>query len=456
MWKGKSFLKLLPLLLMLATPVFGKGLSGTLSGTPRWSGDIVIGETVTVPAGVTLSIAPGTRIRVNKPEATLVVSGALLARGSAEKPIIFTVPAGWQGINFFESAEVSELAHVTIDGAATAISSIAAKFAVRSCSFSGNGTAIKLLRESYPLVEDSRFSNNDIAIDNEMKSIATVRRNRFTGHKNSAIIASHNSSGPIVDNLFEKNKQGIALLQKYPDRVENNRFIENGAAIFCNQTQTTPQISHNHFEKNENALINFSFSYPKIEDNRFLKNGTAVRNDQFSSPEISRNLFLGNQIAMSNDRKSNPRVEYNQFEQNELTFFLDHSSYPQIRNNNLIGNRMAVKLGIFQSADWEQRAGSKKIVQQRAMEQNSRNPLIDRAPTEFTDQVDISGNWWGDDTPKLQKATAETNLELFHDRFDQPTVTYEGYGSERYRLDRVAFKPLLEQPVAGTPAGEVP
>ncbi len=457
MWRGKSFLNLLLVfVLMLAAPAFGKNQKGTLSGTPQWSGEIVIDETVTIPQGVTLSIAPGTRIRASKPEATLVISGILLAQGTAEKPIIFTAPAGWQGIHFFEAPEISELKHVTIDGAVTAISSIAAKFAVRSCSFTGNGTAIKLLRESYPLIEDCRFTDNDIALDNEMKSVATVRRSRFTGQKKSAIIASHNSSGPIVDNHFEKNKQALTLLQKYPDRVENNRFIENDTAIFCNQTQTTPQILNNHFEKNENALINFSFSYPQVENNRFLNNGTAIRNDQFSSPSISRNLFKGNQTAMVNDRKSNPAVEFNQFEQNDLAFFCDHSSYPKIRNNNLIDSPMAMKLGVFQSADWEQRAGSKKIVQQKAIAQNSRNPLLERAPTEFRDQVDISGNWWGDITPELKKATEESNLELFHDRFDQPTVTYEGYGNERYRLDRVMFKPCLVQPVTGTLPKEAP
>ena len=456
MWRGKFFLNLLALLLLLAAPALARNPAGKLSGTPRWSGEIVLSQPVTVPKGVTLAIAAGTRIRATKAEATLVISGTLLARGTAEKPIIFDTPPGWQGIHFFEAPEVSELEHLTIDGAATAISSIAAKFAVRFCSFTGNGTAIKLLRESYPLVEDCRFADNDIAIDNEMKSVATIRRNRFTGHKNSAIIASHNSGGPIIDNLFEKNSQAIALLQKYPDRVENNRFIENGTGIFCNQTQATPRIQFNSFEKNENALINFSFAYPLVENNRFVNNGTAVRNDQFSSPNISRNLFQDNRTALFNDRKSNPTVEFNQFEGNELAFFCDHSSYPLIRNNNLIGSRVAVRLGQFQSADWEQRAGSKRIVQQKAMEQNSRNPLLEGAPTEFRDRVDLSGNWWGDDTAQLRKATEESNLDLFHDRFDQPTVTYEGYGDESYRLDRIVYQPILDRPVADTRPKEAP
>lgn len=451
MWTGKPTLSLsLLLLFLLVAPAFGETVSGKLAGAPRWSGEIRLADSVTVPAGVTLIIAPGTRIRAERANAVLTVNGSLDARGTEKAPIVFSGPAGWEGIAFFETADGGVLEQVRIDNAAVAVSSIAAKFVLRGCRFTDNGTAVKLLRESFPLIEDCRFENNDIAIDNEMKSVATVRGNHFKGHKKSAIVASHGSRGPITGNRFEKNKQAIALVQKYPDPVENNVFIDNGVGIFCNQTQNTPMIRRNRFEKNESALINFSFAYPAVEHNEFIGNGTAVRNDQFASPKIFRNLFRENGTALFNDRKSAPEVTRNQFEKNDLVLFCDHSSYPLFRDNNLIGNPRAVELGIFQSADWEARAGSKKIVQEKAQQLNSRNPLIERIPSDFRDLVEVAGNWWGEDTKRLRQASEEANLDLFHDRFDQPTVTYEGYGDETYRLDRVIFSPVLDQPVADT------
>ena len=89
-------------------------------------------------------------------------------------------------------------------------------------------------------------------------------------------------------------------------------------------------------------------------------------------------------------------------------------------------------------------------MQEKAQQLNSRNPLIDRIPTDFPDRVEVFGNWWGEDTALLRQASAEANLDLFHDRLDQPTVTYEGYGDEAYRLDRVIFSPVLDQAVADT------
>jgi nitrous oxidase accessory protein NosD len=455
MWHGKPTLRLLTVLLpailfSVVAPAFGQTVSGKLAGAPRWSGEIRLAETVVVPPGVTLKITPGTRIRAERANAVLMINGTLDARGTEKAPIVFSGPAGWEGISFFEAAEGGILEQVRIDHAAVAVSSIAAKFVLRGCRFTGNGTAVKLLRESYPLIEDCRFADNDIAIDNEMKSVATVRGSHFSGHKKSAIVASHGSRGAITGNRFEKNRQAVALVQKYPDPVENNDFIDNGVGIFCNQTQNTPAIRHNRFEKNETALINFSFAYPAVEHNFFTDNGTAVRNDQFASPKIFRNLFRGNGTALFNDRKSDPEVTRNQFEKNDLVLFCDHSSYPLFRENNLLGNPQAVRLGIFQSADWEARSGSKKIVQEKARQLNSRNPLIERIPSDFRDRVEVAGNWWGEDMPRLRQAREETNLDLFHDRLDQPTVTYEGYGDEAYRLDRVVFQPVLDQAVADT------
>jgi hypothetical protein len=108
---------------------------------------------------------------------------------------------------------------------------------------------------------------------------------------------------------------------------------------------------------------------------------------------------------------------------------------------------MAVELGIYQSADWEKRAGSKGIVQQEAAARKSQNPLLPQAPTEFSDVVDVSGNWWGDDTARLAAAGKDGNVSFFFDRKDKPKVTYEGYGAESYALDRVVFSPWLTAPV---------
>lgn len=451
MWSGKIACSLLFLLLLSAPAA-----AGELTGASRWQGEVVLNETVVIAAGAVLTVAPGTTVHIRKADTRIVVQGVLKVEGSAERPVVFAAPPHWQGIEFVEAPAGSSFAHARFTQAQTAISSLATAFSVRHCTFRECGTAIKLLRESNPVVEDCLFADNEIGLISEMKSVPAIRRNRFTGHRNTALLATHNSRGSIEENLFENNKQAIGLLQTYPDQLVNNRFIKNGTAIFCNQTRNTPLIRGNLFEKNEHALVNFSFAYPAVENNRFLGNGTAIRNDRFASPLISRNLFRQNGTALYNDRKSNPKVEKNRLEENDLALFCDFSSYPEVRQNNFLGNRMGVRLGIHQSADWEKRSGSKAIVQQTAQSRQSQNPLLARAPTQFPDQVDVSGNWWGKETPSLAKGGNNANLAMFHDRHDQPEVTYEGFGPGKYRLDLVVYTPWLDKavPDAGPEGGK--
>jgi hypothetical protein len=172
---------------------------------------------------------------------------------------------------------------------------------------------------------------------------------------------------------------------------------------------------------------------------------------------VERNLFRGNETALYNYRKSNPMVRLNRFEGNQVALFCDFSSYPEVKNNDFLDNPMAVKLGIYQSADWEKRSGSKPLMQQEAAARQTKNPLLASAPTNFTDVVDVSGNYWGKETAHMKATGDKGNLAIFHDRHDQPEVSYEsaGYGPGTFRLDLIRFAPWLAEPVAGSgPAGQ--
>jgi len=433
------------LLLLSAIPAFA--LKQLPAGETVWQDEVVLNEALRIPRGSTLIVAAGSKIKVTSPSANIDVSGVIQVRGSARRPVVIESPPGWQGINFVEGEKGSLFSAIRVDGAESAISSIATDFSVTDSVFTNCGTAIKLLREASPRIEKNRFEDNEMAIDNEMRSNPLILENTFVGHGKTAILASHNSRGRIAGNTFENNEQGIGLLQPYPDVIEDNIFTNNRLALYCNQTKSTPRIRHNRFVDNEIALVNYSFAYPALEDNRFIGNKMAVRNDQYGSPLLHNNLFSKNGTALYNYRKSNPKVENNIFEENDLAMFCDYSSYPTIRNNNFSGNRMGVELGIYQSADWEKRSGSKKLMQKEAMARKSKNTMLSQAPTSFNDIVDVSGNWWSDRTAALEKAGKEKNLPFFFDRRDKEWVTYEGFGPESYRIDRIVYSPWLTKPV---------
>lgn len=434
-------LVLLPALAVAAAPQ-------TLTGKTVWREQVQLTASVIVPVDAELLIAPGTTIVVTDPNVKITVQGLLQIDGRSARPVIFQTPPGWLGIDFYGRSKVPHVVtYAEFFSAKVALSTIETELLIRNCRFHDCETAVKLLRETKTLIEDCTFTDNNIGVDVEMKSRPTIRHNRFSGHRKAAIIASHGSFGPISGNTFEKNEQAIGLMQKYTDELSNNRFVDNKVGIYCNQTQSTPLITRNYFSGNDNALVNFSFSYPQVEDSTFIANQTAVRNDQFGSPAITNSLFRDNRLAVYNYRKANPTLKKNLFEKNDVVLFCDYSSYPQVKDNHFIRNRQVVELGIFQSADWEKRSGSKGIVMEQAQARRTQNPLLAKAPTEFNDYVDVSGNWWGDDTAQLA-AVGDGNSALFFDRHDKPTVTYEGFGPESYVLDIVRFRPWLKKPLA--------
>lgn len=449
-----SLLTVLLLCLGAASPVGAETISGTLLGHSRWSGHVELSGIVTVPPEATLTIKAGSRITTDSVEAKLNVRGQVLIEGSSEKPVLFVTPAGWKGIELMETQAKSSIRGAHFNAAETAISSYASNFEVIDSEFTDCDFGVRLLRESAPLIEGNTFLGGKIGVDNEMRSSPTIRNNRFENMEKTAVLASHNSRGPISNNQFIGNQQGVGLQQPYPDLIDANLFRENQVGLFCNQTQNTPQVVGNLFENNTVAMVNYSFAYPVVNNNVFIGNQTAIRNDQYGSPMLENNLLENNGIALHNYRKSNPQVFRNQFKNNELAMFCDYSSYPEVRDNNFLGNLQGVKLGIYQSADWEKRSGSRRLVMQEAQSRGSKNTMLEGAPTEFLDQVDVSGNWWGEDTSRLAAATEETNDPHFWDRFDQPTVVYEGFGDGAYALDLIVFSPPLAEPVQA--AGPAP
>jgi len=64
--------------------------SGTISADSTWSGAAIIDGSVTVAAGVTLTIAPGTIVKFGDANSELVVDGRIEALGTTAEPVVFT------------------------------------------------------------------------------------------------------------------------------------------------------------------------------------------------------------------------------------------------------------------------------------------------------------------------------------------------------------------------------
>jgi len=446
-WHATRILSFVALLLLVVTDAAAFDAAGELPADVRWQGEVRLLGPVTIVSGRQLTISAGTVVRPMTPDAQLVVSGRLLVLGRPEAPVLFAAEKnGWRGVTFDSGEENSRIEHAIFSHAEVAISSMSTSFTLRNSIFRDGGTAVNLLREAHPLIEECLFAGNRVGIDSEMKSAAMIRHNRFTGQTEAAIRLGRNSSGGVEENTFEKNAQGIVVLQQYPSAIRGNRFINNETGIYCTQTQQTPQVLGNYFEGNRRALANFSFASPHVEDNSFVTNDIAIHNDQFAAPSISRNLFRNNRVALYNYRKSSPQVERNQVESNDTAVFCDYSSYPRLQFNNFRGNRMAVELGKFQSGEWERIYGAQVAEQMTTRSAKGRNPQA-ALNGKVLDVIDVSNNWWGPDTVEMEQVGVDGNLKMFYDRRDQPRVFYDGYAADGYVFDLIRFSPWLSAPV---------
>lgn len=122
-------------------------------------------STFVIPAGRTLIIEPGARVRFGK-DARMLVKGTLLACGQTNRRILFTadtttgVPGFWQGIEFSEADIDSILGHVTIE-------------------YAGGNNHSPLWIENVDLkLQDIKFDNNAwYAVSIDPNSYPLVREN---------------------------------------------------------------------------------------------------------------------------------------------------------------------------------------------------------------------------------------------------------------------------------------
>jgi hypothetical protein len=201
-----------------ATPGFQT--SGEFAGANFWQGNVFLRGDVIVPAGETLTIAPGTRVQFLPPDrgedsftdhpffpgSELIVYGRVVAEGTPENPIIFEAadsqgPAGfWGAINFQEDSSGS-FRHCVLTQADSAIHSQNASLRIENCFFSQNLVAI-------------RFNQTDILIRNNLIA------------DNQTGIRFHYGAPEIVDNILSNNDKGIFVTSFPRDyRISGNTII---------------------------------------------------------------------------------------------------------------------------------------------------------------------------------------------------------------------------------------
>jgi len=257
-------------------------VSGELNEDTTWSGTVILEDNVVVPAGIVLSIEPGTEVLM-KEAISLVIYGQLIADGNEAEPIRFTRYEDgtiWKQIMFVEAAD-SRFAHCIIEYADSegahqdyyepgprtyheAVVVLASHVDFEKCVFqkmpdesrNAEGDAIAIIsddpsypgeatshikgcqflsigqgvhtRFSYILVEDCFFTgkrgdNDDVDLWGESEPAPLIQNNLFLNPEHDDMINPTRCSAVIIGNVVAgSDDHGIVLRDRCFPVVMNN------------------------------------------------------------------------------------------------------------------------------------------------------------------------------------------------------------------------------------------
>lgn len=164
----------------------------------------LVEDALVVMPGVTLTIDPGVVLWFRS--LGLVVKGTLQARGTAERPVIFSSlkVKGWKGVFIEDSEGENLLRHCRISRAEFGIRSARARLVVEDCRLQENTWGV--------VGEDGQIDIHG----------SLVRASAKTG------IAARNSRLVVKGSVVTENAAGGFLLEGSPSIIAGNNIVNNG------------------------------------------------------------------------------------------------------------------------------------------------------------------------------------------------------------------------------------
>ena len=224
---------------------------GTVLSNQTWSGTVNLEGDITIPSGVTITIAPGTQILfrtlhdksfggTDSNNCELRVEGSLIAQGTGASPIIFSSAAGtpqkgnWQGIILRPGANSQlSLDYATVEYAKTGIdyqlaTGLTGNFSITNSTIRHNLESGISVRSIGMAKETTTISHNVIQ-DNNQYGI-------YYYADNTAVQATPT----ITFNDIQNNDYGVYLRNATTPRLRQNNMMNNTTYGLYNYSTQTP------------------------------------------------------------------------------------------------------------------------------------------------------------------------------------------------------------------------
>jgi hypothetical protein len=367
-----------------------------LLGDVVWQGHLLIDGLIRLPPGNRLIILPGTVVEFKKKDSNgdgigengLMLQGVLIAKGTAENPILFRSAekeknrGDWDAINIFNS-----------DGAQNLIEYCQLEDAYRGLHFHFANVA----------VQNSIFRNNYRGVQFQ-ESAAALRKNIF--HGNISAVQARDSQITFNDNKLLHNIFGASFFRSHLD-IRGNTFggnLDFGLKI----REGYPTIAENVFHHNRFGLMVSDAKYGSISGNLLLKNaesGLSIRTS--ANMGISGNFIQANGFSGISIREAMAVIDNNHISENGERGIGLISFYGSITGNDILHNGLyaiAVEDGSDISAplNWYGRSDIEGVLYHQANDPSRGRITYAPAregPSRFQwplPTVPLDLNWYGD------------------------------------------------------------
>ncbi|MFW9787737.1 MAG: right-handed parallel beta-helix repeat-containing protein [Candidatus Thorarchaeota archaeon] len=258
---------------------------GQLTQDETWSGNIFVYNHIVVPAGITLTIEPGTRLFFNPSRnytnlnklSLHIMGGTLNATGTADDPIWFTsdsddpINGDWQGIEFANSND-SIIKYAIVEYAFIGIMLQQSKVDIsHSIVRWVNAEGIYCERSS-PVIESNLLYQNgyhEIALEQHNPNV-TIKNNIFAGGHVPFIVFDSNATltGNYFYNYNNTEQPAVSVAGQANATVINNRFsgFNNETAIMRLSNSCILVESNNDYGEGFIPIPQLDFEDRKITD----------------------------------------------------------------------------------------------------------------------------------------------------------------------------------------------
>lgn len=302
-------LMVLPQLVQASDALIYRG-EQTLYEDTVWTGEVLVDGILTVAAGATLEIRPGTVVRFTRfdsngdgiGEHEIFCQGTIHVLGTAAQPVLFTSaeasprPGDWGAVNMMVGEEENRLEHCIVEYGYRGFHAHFSRARLVESLFRKNMRGAQF-QESQVVIDHCQFIDNVNGVQFRDSKV-TLQSSRISGSQWG--LRCVYSDLILTGNLVENNLVNGVNIRDGKITARNNRIVGNRRGLYLQRSEG--DVAGNDLSGNSEHGIFLEESNADVVDNRLSENGRAGVRWLNSKGRLARNLITDNGVyALIND-----------------------------------------------------------------------------------------------------------------------------------------------------------